>query len=150
MARQPRTDLCGYSIGRWIDEDGDGRYDVLESETRGPFKGPRVYDATGLPLHYDNESVFKERFYLDKANPNVLHDEITVIDHALTRPWMVDKQYVRSRDPEPTWPEYVCAEDNLHVKVGNEDYMVSGDGYLMPTHRNQAPPDLRYFRRRTR
>jgi hypothetical protein len=28
----------GYSIGRWIDEDGDGRYDVLEVETRGPFK----------------------------------------------------------------------------------------------------------------
>jgi len=29
----------GYSIGKWIDEDGDGRYDVLEVETRG-FKGP--------------------------------------------------------------------------------------------------------------
>jgi hypothetical protein len=33
----------GYSIGRWIDEDGDGRCDVLEVETRG-FKGPRSYD----------------------------------------------------------------------------------------------------------
>src|SRR6266446_3087110 len=43
----------GYSIGRWIDEDGDGRYDVLEVETRG-FKGPRSYDASGLPLHFDN------------------------------------------------------------------------------------------------
>jgi hypothetical protein len=50
----------GYSIGRWIDEDGDGRYDVLEVETRG-FKGPRFYDVTGLPLHRDNQSVFKER-----------------------------------------------------------------------------------------
>ena len=29
----------GYSIGRWIDEDEDGVYDVLEVETRGPFKG---------------------------------------------------------------------------------------------------------------
>ena len=28
----------GYSIGTWIDEDGDGRYDVLVVETRG-FKG---------------------------------------------------------------------------------------------------------------
>src|SRR5215831_9973666 len=36
----------GYAIGKWIDEDGDGRYDVLEVETRGPFKGPRAYDAT--------------------------------------------------------------------------------------------------------
>src|SRR5882757_13804 len=44
----------GYSMGKWIDEDGDGRYDVLEVETRGPFKGPRAYDATGLPLHFDN------------------------------------------------------------------------------------------------
>ena len=25
-----------YSIGKWIDEDGDGVYDVLEVETRGP------------------------------------------------------------------------------------------------------------------
>ena len=25
----------GYSIGKWIDTDGDGKYDVLEVETRG-------------------------------------------------------------------------------------------------------------------
>src|SRR5262245_49779126 len=50
----------GYSIGRWIDEDGSGRYSVLEVETR-VFKGPRVYDTTGLPLHRDNQSIFKER-----------------------------------------------------------------------------------------
>ena len=31
--------FVGYSIGRWIDNDGDGRYDVLEIETRG-LKGP--------------------------------------------------------------------------------------------------------------
>jgi hypothetical protein len=87
--------FAGYSIGRWVDETGDGRYNVLEVETRG-FKGPREYDATGLPLHQDNHSIFKERFYLDKANPNLLHDEITVIDHALTRPWTVDKRYTRN------------------------------------------------------
>jgi hypothetical protein len=75
----------GYSIGKWIDTEGKGRYDVLEVETRG-FKGPRAYDASGLPLHRDNNSVFKERIYLDKANPNILHDDITVTDSALTRP----------------------------------------------------------------
>jgi len=68
----------GYSIGRWIDEDGDGVYDVLEVDTRGPFKGPRAYDATGLPLAFDNQSTFKERFHLDKGDPDLLHDEITV------------------------------------------------------------------------
>ncbi len=71
--------FIGTSIGKWIDEDGDGKYDVLEVETRG-FKGPRVYDASGLPLHADNASVIKERIYLDKAKPNLLHDEITTID----------------------------------------------------------------------
>src|SRR5260370_8552983 len=67
----------GYSIGRWIDEEGDGRYDVLEVETRGPFKRPRAYDATGLPLHFDNQSTFKGRFHLDKNAPHPLPDQIT-------------------------------------------------------------------------
>ncbi len=46
----------GYSVGKWVDEDGDGRYDVLEVETRG-FKGPRAYDGTGLPLHFESVGV---------------------------------------------------------------------------------------------
>jgi hypothetical protein len=136
----------GYSIGHWIDEDGDGRYDVLEVETRG-FKGPRSYDASGLPLHFDNQSVFKERIHLDRADPNVVHDEITVIDHALTRPWTVDKRYVRNRNSNPQWPEYICAEGNLQVFIGDEHYFMSGDGLLMPTRKDQPPPDLRYFGR---
>jgi hypothetical protein len=136
----------GYSIGKWLDEDGDGRYGVLEVETRGPFKGPRVYDATGLPLHSDNQSIFKERIYLDKANPNMLHDEITVIDHALTRPWTVDKRYRRNAEPQPVWPEYACGENNAHIRVGTESYYLSADGFLMPARKDQAPPDLRYFK----
>ncbi len=135
----------GYSIGKWIDVDGDGRYDLLEVETRGPFKGPRAYDASGLPLHFDNESIFKERFHLDKADPNVLHDEITVIDHALTRPWSVDKTYRRSADPRPAWALVSCTEGNNQIVIGDENYFLSGDGLLMPAKKNQAPPDLRYF-----
>ena len=107
----------GYSIGRWIDETGDGRYSVLEVETRGPFKGPRAYDATGLPLAFD-KSIFKERFHLDKANPNVLHDEITVVDNALTRPWSVDKTYRRNPNPRPLWRETSCTEGNDQVVIG--------------------------------
>src|SRR6516162_3194938 len=137
---------AGYSIGRWIDEDGDGTYDVLEIETRGPFKGPRVYDASGLPLHFNNQSVFKERFYLDKADPNLLHDEITVIDHALTRPWTVDKKYVRNPDPRRNWIEHICAENNVDVKIADEVYYLSADGRLMPTRKDQPPPDLSYFK----
>jgi hypothetical protein len=134
----------GYSLGTWIDADRDGKYDVLEIETRG-FKGPRVYDSSGLPLHYDNESVFKERFYLDKADPNLLHDEITVIDHALTRPWTVDKRYVRNGVAHPDWPESICPEYNAQVFIGKENYYLSAEGFLMPARKGQEPPDMRYF-----
>jgi len=135
----------GYSIGRWIDEDGDGRYSVLEVETRG-FKGPRAYDETGLPLHVDNQSIFKERIYLDKAHSNILHDEMTAIDHALTRPWTVDKKYVRNSNPRPDWLEFYTTENNPHIMIGKENYFLSADGLLMPAKKNQAPPDLRYFK----
>ena len=136
---------AGYSIGKWIDTDGDGRYDVLEVETRG-FKGPRAYDETGLPLHVDNESVFKERIYRDKADPNILHDELTTIDHALTRPWTVDKKYVLNPNPRLDWPEYYITEGNAQIVIGKENYFLSGDGILMPAKKDQAPPDLRYFK----
>src|SRR6516164_1945242 len=136
----------GYSIGRWIDEDGDGIYDVLEVETRGPFKGPRAYDASGLPLHFDGQSTFKERFHLDKADPNILHDEITVFDHALTRPWTADKKYVRNPNPRPYWREFYCTENTAEISVGKETYFMSGDGMLMPSRKDQPPPDLRYFK----
>jgi hypothetical protein len=135
----------GYSIGRWIDGDGDGRYDVLQVETRG-FKGPRAFDETGLPLHVDNQSIFKERIYRDKSDPNILHDEITTIDHALTRPWTVDKKYVHNPDPRPEWREFYTTENNAQIGIGKENYFLSADGLLMPTKRNQAPPDLRYFK----
>jgi hypothetical protein len=136
--------LAGYSIGKWIDEDGDGVYDVLEVETRG-FKGPRAYDEAGLPLHFDNQSVFKERIYRDKADPKILHDVITTIDNALTRPWTVDKKYVHNPDLRANWPEYYLAEGNAQIMIGKENYFLSWDGNLMPAKKNQAPPDLRYF-----
>ena len=56
--------FSGYSIGRWIDTAGAGRYDLLEVETRG-LKGPRIFDPSGIPLHPDNQTVVKERIYLD-------------------------------------------------------------------------------------
>ena len=134
--------FAGYSTGKWIDENGDGRYDVLEVET-SHLKGPRDYDVDGLPLHNDNQSVIKERIYLDKANPDILRDEITTIDHALTRPWTVTKSYRRERNP--IWNEYDCNEANNHVAIGKENYFLSADGFLMPGRKGQQPPDLRYF-----
>jgi hypothetical protein len=136
--------FIGYSIGKWIDTDGDGKFDVLEVETRN-LKGPRVYDESGLTLHPDDMSVIKERLYLDKADRNVLHDELTVIDNALTRPWTVMKTYTRETTRRTAWREEVCAEVNQHVKIGTEFYKRDANGYLMPSRPNQAPPDLRHF-----
>jgi hypothetical protein len=140
----PEPTFAGYSIGQWIDADGDGRYDALEVETRH-MKGPRTLEGSGLPLHKDNQTTVKERIFLDKTNPDILHDEITTIDHALTRPWTVTKKFRRERNP--TWFENDCSEDNHHVAIGKENYFLSADGYLMPAKRGQAPPDLKYFNR---
>src|SRR5258708_20484395 len=102
----------GYSIGKWIDESGSGRFDVFAVETRN-LKNPRTFDPSGVLLHKDGESVIKERFYLDKANQDILHDEITVYDHALSRPWTVLKNM--KREPKPICVESICPEANLHL-----------------------------------
>jgi hypothetical protein len=141
---EPMPSFNGYSIGKWIDTDGDGRSDVLEVETRG-FKGPRTFESSGMPLHPDNATVIRERLGLDKSDPNLLRIEITVDDHALTRPWTVNRVY--RREAKPVWNFVDCGENNPHVLVGKEYYMISGDGYLMPTKRSQSAPDTRYFNR---
>ena len=137
---------AGYSLGKWIDSKGSGHYDVLEVETRD-LKGPRVYDDSGLPFHQDNETVINERIYLDAGNANLLHDDITVMDHALTRPFSAAKTYARSKDPQPAWREAQCSDFNHHVLIGKENYDVNADGYLVPLKQNQPPPDLKYFKK---
>src|SRR5712692_5632333 len=125
--------LAGYSIGKWVDQDGDGRYDLLEVETRG-FGGPRTLDSMGLPLHTDNQTIVKERIYSDKADRK-----------RLDAPLDGDEDYRRARQARPRWPESTCVENNQHVLIGNEHYMLSFDGLLMPAKKDEAPPDLRYF-----
>jgi len=67
------------------------------------------------------------------------------IDHALTRPWTVDKRYVRNANPRPDWPEYYITEGNAQIGIGKENYFLSAEGLLMPAKKDQAPPDLKYF-----
>jgi len=137
--------FAGYSIGKWIDEDGDGKYDVLEVETRY-IRAPHTYDATGIPFHKDNQAVIKERIYLDKADKNLLHDDITSYDHALTHPWTKNRTYKREAESHPVWLEEACAADNAMVRIGEDAYFLSSDGKLMPVRKNQAPPDTSYFK----
>jgi hypothetical protein len=137
----------GYSIGKWVDPDADGRYGALEVETRG-LKGPRGLDASGLPLHPDNATIIKERIFLDPANRNRLHDRITTIDHAYTRPWTLTRDY--NRMAHPLWVETNCSAENHYVSLEKETYFISLDGYLMPTKKNQRMPDLKNFERSPR
>jgi len=138
--------FSGYSIGRWVDETGEGRYTALLVETRG-LKNPRTYDQTGIPFHADGRTIIKEKFFLDAAKENTLYDAITVIDNALTRPWSALKTYRRVTARGPIWwREDVCAENNVHVALGKEEYFLSADGLLMPARKDQPPPDLRYFK----
>ena len=137
--------FAGYSIGKWIDEDGDGKFDVLEVETRF-LKLPRSYDISGVPFHSDGQAIIKERIYLDKADRNTLVDDITIIDNALTRPYVKKQTATRNSNPRPVWHSDVCSEFNTHIRIGNEPYYLSADGKLMPSKKDQAPPDLSYFK----
>ena len=87
-----------------------------------------------------------ERIYLDKSDPSILHDEETVHDHALTRPWTVVQSYRRVQDPRPYWHEVNCYENNNRTEIGNEIYMIGPDGLLAPTRKDAPPPDLRFFK----
>jgi hypothetical protein len=133
----------GYSIGKWSEPDQAGRYSLLEVETRN-FNGPRSFDNAGIPLHADNQTVIKERIYRDRQNPEIMHDEMTTFDDALTHPWAVDKTYRLQKNPH--WVQNICSVGNMHVQIGKDAYFLSADGLLMPVKKDQAPPDLRYFK----
>jgi hypothetical protein len=132
----------GYSIGKWVDTDGDGRYDELQIETRH-VKGPRTWDQSGMPMADDDDGVIKERMFLDKDKPNILHSEMTTTDNSLTRPWTVMKNYRRAETV--WWGENNCIEGQSWVVIGKETYYLSGDDTIMPIKKGQRPPDLKHF-----
>jgi hypothetical protein len=53
---------------------------------------------------------------------------------------------VHNPDARADWPEYYITETNAQVVIGQENYFLSADGLLMPAKKDQAPPDLRYFK----
>ena len=78
---------------------------------------------------FDNQSTFQERIHRDKADPKILHDEITVIDHALTRPWTVDKKYVlKSESASQLGSRATAPRARTMIAIGKESYYLSGDG----------------------
>ena len=140
----PDPSYVGYSIGKWLDTDNDGTYDTLEIETRA-LKGVRLMDNSGIPLSPEGETVVKEKIYLDKANPDIMHNEITTIDPAFTHPWTVSRFYKRVHDGRPQ--EYNCAEDNRWVVIGGRTYVTDADGYLMPIQKDEPAPEPKLFQK---
>jgi hypothetical protein len=143
----PQTEetwFTGYSIGKWIDADSDGRYRTLEIETRR-LRGPHVWDQSGMPMADDADGIIKERIGLDPNDRNLLRVEMTTTDNSLTRPWTVTKIF--KRRSEVWWTEDSCVEGQAHVTIGKEVYFLSGDGTIMPMKKDQPPPDLKYFKR---
>jgi hypothetical protein len=43
----------------------------------------------------------------------------------------------------------VCAENNVYIVIGNENYFLGADGLLMAARKGQKPPDLRHFNQQT-
>jgi hypothetical protein len=59
---------------------------------------------------------------------------------------VVDKTFERVMSDKPVWFGHgVCGGGNNHVAIGNKHYFRSADGLLMPTKKDQPPPDLRSF-----
>lgn len=126
----------GYSIGQWHDENGDGVYDMLAVETRA-IKGPRSFDSTAVVAHDNNQTVVFEEFR--RIDENTFEDTITTIDDALTEPWTVQRRYSHTPYSEDIlWVEYVCAEGNRHLNLGDEWYFINKEeGTLEPTREGQ-------------
>ena len=131
--------FAGLSLGKWVEGSGGA---TLEIETRF-LKGRRIVEATGIPMAEDGKGIIKERLWLDAKDPDLMHNEITIIDNAFTRPWTVERQYRREHDP--IWEEYNCMEDNRWVVLGGYVYLLDEDGYLMPSAKDEPPPDPKLF-----
>ena len=128
--RREETWFPGYSIGKWRDTDGDGRFDTLEVETRH-VRGPRVWDQSGMPMADDDEGVITERIFSDKADPDLLRVEMTTVDNSLTRPWTVTKTF--KRRTKVWW-----AQRQLHRGPGPRHHRQGG---LFPQRRRHADAD---------
>jgi hypothetical protein len=92
----------------------------------------------------------RRRSEKDRPDGDGHYDVLEVETRSFNRPcfdepWTVTKHYRREPSRYPVWREVVGSESNQHVRIGNDDYFLSAEGYLMPAKKVQSPPDLRYF-----
>jgi hypothetical protein len=130
-------------MGRYGEDTFLHNCPIVIMQRNAGAEGPRSFDVARLDLKRSVSAIRP-----DNANTDILHNEVTTIDNAFSRPWTVTMSY--HREHKPIWTEFVCAEGNNHVTIGGDTFFLSADGLLMPTRKNQPPPrlDLKYFRSR--
>ena len=105
MPENPDPSLHGYSVGHW---DGDTL--VVETAAIMPQAYIAISEAVGVPNNGDMHIV--ERIRL--AEPNVMHDELTVTaPNVLTAPWKTTRIFRRYPDRNYEITEGQCEQENL-------------------------------------
>jgi hypothetical protein len=79
------TTFPGYSIGKWVDTDGDGRYDELQVETRH-VRGPRTWIKAACRWPMTPRASSRSGSSSTRRRGTSLHNEIVTTDNSLTRP----------------------------------------------------------------
>ena len=110
------------------------------ADSNGPFPIVRIH-RSGKEGHVFAQDILIVRFLQGRAKltflPVARHLKIlATFDGPIG--------YLPNRQLE--WTEEVCAEGNSDIEIGGQSYFRSADGFLMPTKKDQAPPDLRRFK----
>jgi len=117
-----------YSIGQWLDTDGDGRYDTLEAETRNlkaraPTRRP---DFRCTRTTRRRQGAHRAR---TKSNPDILVNEITTSTRA-TAPGRLNQEV--SPRAHTSSGSRTSAPKQCARRHRQGEYMLSADGLLMP------------------
>ena len=76
---------------------------------------------------------------------SILHDEITVFDHALTRPWSVDKTFRAQSEPASELARERLQRGQQPDRDRQRELSLARGRLADAGQEGQTPPDLRYF-----
>ena len=142
--RSSRPSL-GYSIGKW--EDNDRRRPLRRARNRNARHRRDRARTKRAAYRCTRTTRRSSRSASSSIAPSrdILQNEITTIDNALTRPWTVTKNYRRDQQSDLA-SKTTAPRTTVTSQIGDENYVISGDGQLMPAKKDQPPPDLKYFK----